>query len=85
MIYQEIEVHLNSLDGKMGRAILLGPLRYLGQEKRDHYIFLVNGMLCTGIFNWFACQYYVDDKYGIIDETNENYDTYKQYLEAYET
>ena len=82
MIYQEVEAHLNSLNGDMGRAILLGPLHNLGQEMNNQYIFLVNGTLCTGIFNWFVCDYYVDDKYGIIDETNENYSIYKPYLEA---
>ncbi len=26
------------------------------------------GTICTGIFNWFTCSYYVDDVYGIIKE-----------------
>ena len=30
--------------------------------------------------NWFVGEYYVDDKYGIVDGRNENYDIYKKHI-----
>ena len=82
MAHREVLAHLNSLNGEIGRAVLLGPSFHNGQEQDNIFIFLINKMLCAGIFNWFVCQYYVDDKYGIIDEHNENYKLYKHYLEV---
>ena len=82
MIYQEVEAHLHSQDGQMGRAVLLGPTYIYGQPQNNSYIFVVGKTLCTGLFNFYVGQYYVDDKYGIIDENNENYDIYKEYLEV---
>ena len=82
MIYQEIEAHLNSQNGNMGRAILLGPNYLFGHPVNNSFIFIVGNQLCTGIFNYYVGSYYVDDKYGIVSEQNENYGIYKTYLEA---
>lgn len=73
----EVKAHLNSLDGKTGRAILLGPNYLFARPITNSYVFKVGCHLCTGIMNWFVGEYYVDDKYGIVDERNENYDIYK--------
>lgn len=84
---KEVKVHLNSLDGKTGRAILLGPNYLFARPITNSYVFKVGSQLCTGIMNWFVGEYYVDDKYGIVDdkygivdERNENYDIYKKYI-----
>lgn len=77
---KEVKVHLNSLDGKTGRAILLGPNYLFARPITNSYVFKVGSQLCTGVMNWFVGEYYVDDKYGIVDERNENYDIYKKYI-----
>ena len=57
--------HIHSLDGKMGEITVL--------DKKDdgmQIIYIVNykGVKCTAIFNPFVCEFYADDKYGIIKE-----------------
>ena len=76
----EVKAHLNSMDGKMGLAILLGPNYLFARPITNSYVFKVGNQLCTGVMNWFVGEYYVDDKYGIVDERNENYDIYKKYI-----
>ena len=76
----EVQAHLNSMDGKTGRAILLGPNYLFARPITNSYVFKVGSQLCTGVMNWFVGEYYVDDKYGIVDERNENYDIYKKYI-----
>lgn len=76
----EVKAHLNSMDGKTGRAILLGPNYLFARPITNSYVFKVGNQLCTGIMNWFVGEYYVDDKYGIVNERNENYDIYKKYI-----
>lgn len=76
----EVKAHLNSMDGKTDRAILLGPNYLFARPISNSYVFKVGSQLCTGIMNWFVGEYYVDDKYGIVDERNENYDIYKKYI-----
>lgn len=77
---EERIAHLNSLKGEMGRVLMLGPNYLFGHPINNSYIFLVNNTLCTGIFNWYVCEYYVDDLYGIVGENDENYNRYKRYL-----
>lgn len=60
----EVKAHLNSMDGKTGRAILLGPNYLFARPITNSYVFKVGNQLCTGIMNWFVGEYYVDDKYG---------------------
>ncbi len=69
----EVKAHLNSLDGKTGRAILLGPNYLFARPITNSYVFKVGGQLCTGVMNWFVGEYYVDER-------NENYDIYKKYI-----
>ena len=57
--------HIHSLDGKMGEITVL--------DKKDdgmQIIYIVNykGVKCTAIFNPFVCEFYADDKYGVIKE-----------------
>lgn len=53
--------HINSLKGEMKEITIL-------EQKDNNYIVDYNGVRCTAIFNWFNCQFYVDDIYGIIKE-----------------
>ena len=61
------------MDGKTGRAILLGPNYLFARPITNSYVFKVGGQLCTGVMNWFVGEYYVDER-------NENYDIYKKYI-----
>lgn len=78
---REVIAHLNSKEGEMDRAVLLGPHYLFGNPVNNSYIFLVDNKLYTGIFNWYVCQYYVDDLYGVIRQTDENYNHYKRYIQ----
>lgn len=77
---EKIKAHLHSLNGQFAEVELLGKAKLFGHEISNQYIFKVKNNLCTGIYNCFTGGYYVDDLYGIIDENNENYRTYKNYL-----
>ena len=76
-----VTAHLNSLKGQMRDVILLGPSYKSGQPENNSYVFNVDGTLCVGIFNWFVCEYYVDDLFTVIPESNENYKIYKEQLQ----
>ena len=76
----EITAHLNSLQGETATVQLLGEQYLFGQPIRNAYIFNVGNRLCTGILNWFVCEYYVDDLYGMVGENDENYRLYQGYL-----
>ena len=54
--------HINSLNGEMKEVTVI--------EQKDsiNYIVDYGGMKCTAIFNYYNCQFYADDKYGIIKE-----------------
>lgn len=51
--------HIHSLNGEMREITVL--------EQKDETNYIVNygGVKCTAIFNWYNCQFYADDKYGI--------------------
>lgn len=81
MIPQEIYAHLNSLNGKKVKVTLLGNAYIFGNKVQNQFVFNAGNCLCTGIFNSIVCEYYVDDKYGIITPDDENYAKYKRYIE----
>ena len=54
--------HINSLNGK------LAEITVLENVGDNDYIVEYNGIKCHAIFNWFVCEYYADDVYGIIKE-----------------
>ena len=60
-----VMAHIHSLNGKMDQITILGE-KYDGRQKV--YIVDYKGTKCTAIFNPFVCEYYADDKYGIIME-----------------
>ena len=76
----EVFAHINSLHGEKRQVTLLGPNYLFGRAIPNAYIFRYNNTLCGGIFNTFIFEYYVDDKFDVITENNENYRIYKKYL-----
>lgn len=54
--------HIHSLNGEMREVTVL--------EQKDsvNYIVEYGGVKCTAVFNFYVCQFYADDKYGIIRE-----------------
>lgn len=59
----KVFAHINSLDGEMREVTVIDK-----KEGQNQYIVEYNGVKCTAIFNWFVCEYYADDKYGVINE-----------------
>ena len=60
-----VYAHIHSLKGEMDEARIIGERQ---EENQTIYIAEYKGTKCTAIFNPFVCQFYVDDKYGIIKE-----------------
>lgn len=56
--------HIHSLNGEMKEVTVLE------QKDNVNYIVEYGGVKCTAIFNWYNCQFYADDKYGIIRSEN---------------
>ena len=64
----ETLAHIHSLNGKMDTVTVLEKNT---DGTQTIYIVDYKGVKCTAIFNPFVCEYYADDKYGII---KGNYD-----------
>ena len=58
--------HINSLGGKMAEITVLDK----PNENENKYIVEYGGVKCSAIFNYFVCEYYADDIYGIIKESD---------------
>ena len=56
------KAHIHSLNGELREVTVL--------EQKDsvNYIVEYGGVKCTAVFNFYVCQFYADDKYGIIRE-----------------
>lgn len=54
--------HIHSLNGELREVTVL--------EQKDsvNYIVEYGGVKCTAVFNFYVCQFYADDKYGVIEE-----------------
>lgn len=59
-----LESHINSLAGKKRKVTFVAECEY---EKQHIYIVKYKGKFCTTIFNGFVCEYYTDDRYGVVD------------------
>ena len=57
--------HIHSLNGKMDEITVLSKRQ---EGSQTIYIVDYKGVKCTAIFNPFVCEFYADDKYGIIKE-----------------
>lgn len=60
------QAHINSLNGAMGEITVLEER--VNDKHGRYFIVDYKGTKCTAIFNWFTCEYYADDKYGIVKE-----------------
>ena len=61
------KAHINSLHGGMAEITVLDK----PDENENRYIVKYGGVKCSAIFNFFVCEFYADDIYGIIKE-NDN-------------
>ena len=57
--------HIHSLGGEMDEIYVLDERQ---EGNMTVYIVDYKGTKCTAIFNTFVCEFYADDKYGIIKE-----------------
>ena len=61
----ETLAHIHSLNGEMDTVTVLEKDT---SGTQTIYIVDYKGVKCTAIFNPFVCEFYADDKYGIIKE-----------------
>ena len=54
--------HIHSLNGAKDEITVL---KKIGD---NDYMVDYKGVRCHALFNWFVCEYYADDIYGIIKE-----------------
>ncbi len=54
--------HINSLNGELDEITVLEKIG------DNDYVVDYKGVKCHALFNWFVCEYYADDIYGIIKE-----------------
>ena len=64
----ETLAHIHSLNGEMGTVTVLDKN---SDGTQTVYIVDYKGIKCTAIFNPFVCEFYADDKYGIIKEKKD--------------
>ena len=55
-------VHIHSLNGEMAEITVLEEVG------NNDYIVDYKGVKCHALFNWFVCQFYVDDVYRRVEE-----------------
>lgn len=58
----KVMAHIHSLNGEMAEITVLKEL------DNNDYMVDYKGVKCHALFNWFVCEYYADDIYGIIKE-----------------
>jgi len=56
------QMHIHSLNGALKEATIVEKIG------DNQYVAEFNGVRCTAIYNPFVGRFYVDDKYGIIQE-----------------
>ena len=67
----KIMAHIHSLDGEMREITILEQETLFGHPIPNAYIVKYGNVKCTAIYNPLTCQYYADDKYGIIKEKQQ--------------
>ena len=58
----KVMAHIHSLNGEKDEITVL---KKIGD---NDYMVDYRGVKCHALFNWFVCEYYADDIYGIIKE-----------------
>ena len=64
----KVMAHIHSLNGEMREITILENETLFGRVIPNAYIVKYGDVKCTAIYNPLVCQYYADDKYGIIEE-----------------
>ena len=64
----KVMAHIHSLNGAMREITILDRETMFGHPIPNAYIVQYGGVKCTAIYNPLVCQYYADDKFGIIKE-----------------
>ena len=67
----KVMAHIHSLNGEMREITLLEHETLFGRVIPNAYIVKYGDVKCTAIYNPLVCQYYADDKYGIIEEAQK--------------
>ena len=63
---KNVKIHSYKHDKSIHRV--WNNITVLEQKDSVNYIVKFGNVKCTAIFNWYNCQFYADDKYGIIKE-----------------
>ena len=66
-----VMAHIHSLNGEMREIEIVEQETLFGHPIPNAYIVKYGGVKCTAIYNPLTCQYYADDKYGIIKENKQ--------------
>ena len=66
-----VMAHIHSLNGEMREIKILEQETLFGHPIPNAYIVKYGGVKCTAIYNPITCQYYADDKYGIVKEKQQ--------------
>mgnify|MGYP001623201094 FL=1 len=56
------QAHIYSLNGEKAEVTVFEKVG------DNDYIVEYRGVKCHALFNWFVCEYYADDVYGIVKE-----------------
>ena len=62
----KVMAHINSLNGEKAEITVLEKVG--DNDYINDYIVDYKGVRCHALFNWFVCEYYADDVYGIVEE-----------------
>ena len=57
------QAHMNSLNGAIDEITVLEKVG------DNDYIVDYKGVHCHALFNWFVCEFYADDIYGVIESS----------------
>lgn len=66
-----VMAHIHSLNGELREVTVLEQDTLFGHPIPNAYIVQFGDVKCTAIYNPLVCQYYADDKYGIIKEAQQ--------------
>jgi len=64
-----VTAYINSLKDKENNRHVLGEAEIIKSIGDNLYLAEYNGIKCTAIFNFFTGYYYVDDVYGLLDDS----------------
>ena len=68
----KVMAHIHSLNGEMREITILEQETLFGHPIPNAYIVKYGNIKCTAIYNALVCQFYADDKYGLIKEQNDD-------------